>query len=172
LLTDATKIFNRQGMSAVVDTDLLKVPKIRKPVTLWVHPEGRVLGNIFLLEQSMRHSGPEDPLEALNKGEPFLVFEREDPDQLRFYNRRSIIRVEYSSSAKPPAQWDTLHCQLAMMDGAQISGTIREPLPPDRARLLDYFNRNEDNFIRIYVDEDQIYLINKAYINHVYVDQS
>jgi len=31
-----------------MDNSSLKIPKKPMPVTLWVHPEGRVVGSIFL----------------------------------------------------------------------------------------------------------------------------
>ena len=153
-----------------METKLLKVPKVSRQVTLWVHPEGRVVGAIYLREQSVHHAGQETPLEALNHPEPFIALRRENPEQLRFYNRKSIIRVEYdgkdyqvATAIKP------LPCQLYMMDGSCISGTIEEPLHPNKARLLDYLNNQEDLFIKLQVDNNTV-LVNKSYIIHVYID--
>jgi hypothetical protein len=153
-----------------LDNDLFKIPKLRRPVTLWVHPEGRVLGHIFLREQSAHHAGPETPLDALNQCEPFLVFSRDKPEEICFYSRKSIVRVEYAvEPGDIMPDWEPLYCQLSMMDGALIAGSIQEPLPPDRSRLLDYLNRASDCFIKIHMDANTIYLINKSYINHVHV---
>ena len=152
--------------------DILKVPKQLKNVTLWVHPEGRVQGALYLREQSPDHAGPEQPLEVLNQCQAFVVIKREDPDQLRFYNTRSIIRVEYESvsAVTEAATSHRLDCQLQMMDGSFINGAIREQLPPGRARLLDYLNRSDECFIKIHVDEGTIYLINKNYIIYSHED--
>ena len=151
-------------------TDHLKIPKTLKEVILWVHPEGRVVGSLFLREQSVHHAGAEEPLEVLNQGEHFVVLQREEPTELRFYNRASIIRVEYPGD-KPPCDGaqgtKALPCQLNMMDGSLIAGTICEPLPPDHSRLFDYLNRDPDRFIRIYLDEQTVCLVNKAYIIQV-----
>lgn len=149
--------------------DTFKVPKKLKPVTLWVHPEGRVRGALYLREQSPEHAGAEEPLEVLNQCKPFVVIRREEPDELRFYNMRSIIRLEYEADHESAAQ-PVLRCHLQMMDGSYIAGSIREQLPPDRARLLDYLNRSDECFIKIHMDEGTIYLINKAYIIHAHVD--
>lgn len=150
--------------------DILRVPKKLAPVTLWVHPEGRVVGSLFLREQSPNHAGAEQPLEVLNQSEPFLVFRRENPLELRFYNKRSIIRVEYADEGAPQAPDSTeIQCRLHMMDGSLISGTIQESLSPDRARLLDYLNKTDDGFIKIHLEEGAVYLVNKAYIIHVHV---
>ena len=155
--------------------DTLKVPKKLRPVTLWVHPEGRVIGSIYLRIQSPLHAGSEQPLEALNACESFLVFNRDEPAELRFYNIKSVIRIEYTASeedevADTDAANTPMRCHLQLMDGSYIDGSIRESLPPHHARLLDYLNRAEENFIKVYMDDGLIYLINKSYINHVHVD--
>ena len=150
--------------------DRLKVPKILKEVVLWVHPEGRVVGALYLRKQSAHHAGAELPFEALNQPDPFIVFRCDNSSQLRFYNRRTIIRVEYPGRDPQVARaLKPLACQLHMMDGCLISGTIEEPLHPDRARLLDYLNNMDANFIKLYVDETTV-LVNKSYIIHVHVE--
>ena len=75
--------------------DFFKVPKQAKSVILWVHPEGRVLGELFVREQSLHHKGVEDPVELMNQSEPFVVIHRDDVNEFRFYNKSSIVRVEY-----------------------------------------------------------------------------
>ncbi len=157
-----------------MDNDILKVPKKLRPVTLWVHPEGRVIGAIYLRIQSPDHAGSEQPLEALNACESFLVFNREEPAELRFYNIKSVIRLEYEATeddetADVDASNNPMRCHLQLMDGSSIDGSIRESLPPTHARLLDYLNRNNEAFIKVYMDDGLIYLINKSYINHVHV---
>ena len=150
--------------------DHLKIPKKLKEVTLWVHPEGRVIGALFLREQSVHHAGEEDPLEVLNQPEHFVVLQRDRPEELRFYNRASIIRVEYPGawpSDDAEAKATPLPCQLHMMDGSLIAGTIHEPLPPEHSRLFDYLNRSSERFARIYLDDQTTCLVNKAYIIQV-----
>jgi hypothetical protein len=157
-----------------VENDILKVPKKLRPVTLWVHPEGRVIGSIYLRTQSPHHAGSEQPLEALNACESFLVFNRDEPAELRFYNIKSVIRIEYTASeddiAETDAESNPMRCHLQLMDGSYIDGSIRESLPPNHARLLDYLNRADENFIKVHMDDGMVYLINKSYVNHVHVD--
>lgn len=153
-----------------MDNDILKVPKTLRSITLWVHPEGRVVGSIYLREQSPDHAGFEQPLEALNQCQTFLVFNRGEPAELRFYNIKSIIRAEYQETdADSASDSNPMQCNLQMMDGSYIQGAIHEPLPPNHARLLDYLNRSDECFIKIHMDGGLIYLINKSYINHVHV---
>ncbi|HEC20616.1 MAG TPA: hypothetical protein ENI97_14960 [Gammaproteobacteria bacterium] len=153
-----------------MENDTLKVPKKLRPVTLWVHPEGRVVGAIYLRTQSPNHAGEEQPLEALNACESFLVFNRDEPAELRFYNIKSVIRVEYPATEDDVrGNENDMRCHLQLMDGSYIDGSIRESLPPHHARLLDYLNRSDEAFIKVYMDDGVIYLINKSYINHVHV---
>jgi hypothetical protein len=153
-----------------VNNKTLKISKKLCAVTLWVHPEGRVVGSLYLKEQDTNNEENEQPLDVLNRCNPFLVFKIDDPDELRFYNVKSVTRVEYESSGSgSSAGSEPMQCHLHMMDGSFIHGRIFESLPPDRARLLDYLNRGEENFIKVHVDDGQIYLINKSYINHVHV---
>jgi hypothetical protein len=153
-----------------VNNNHLIVPKTLKHVTLWVHPEGRVLGYVYLRKHSATHAGEELVLEALNRPEPFIVFKRESPPELRFYNRKAIIRVEYTGLDKQKTRAiRPLPCLLQMMDGALIDGTIEEPLHPNRARLLDYLNNPDETFIKLHM-EGNTTLVNKAYIIHAHVD--
>lgn len=150
--------------------ELLKVPKTLKQVTLWVHPEGRVIGSLFLRQHSVNHAGPEQPLEALNRAEHFIVVKPDVSDELRFYNRKSIIRVEYGGKDKQiPTTINPLPCRLHMMDGSLLSGSIQEPLHPNKARLLDYLNKPDENFIKMHADGITL-LINKSYIIHAHIE--
>ena len=147
-----------------------RIPKTQKQVSLWVHPEGLVICSLYLREESKEYPGGEEPLEVLNQNMPFVVVRLDKPDQLRFYNQSSIIRVEYeldSSESKISTGHPDIGCCLHMMDGSIIDGTIRETLPADRARLFDYLNKDKDRFLRIYTSDTEICLINKTYINHV-----
>lgn len=152
-------------MGNSMSADILKVPKSKRKVSLWVHPEGQVIGSLFVRQQSPHHAGEESPAELLNEDHPFIVLEKENPEQLRFYNRNSIIRVEYSEES--PSEADPISCQVNMMDGSVIEGTIREDLPPEHSRLFDYLNLDNTRFIKLYLTDDQVYLVNKSYIINV-----
>ena len=154
--------------------DSLKIPKIKRQVTMWVHPEGQVIGSLFLRAQSVNHAGVEEPIEVLNKDKAFIVLDREEHGQIRFYNRNAIIRVEYDEDSSPPIgpEQKIIFCQLTMMDGALFNGEIRETLAPDRARLFDYLNHEKARFIKLHTDTNQICLVNKSYIINVATEAS
>lgn len=148
-----------------MSSDFLKVPKTVRPVVLWVHPEGQVHGSLFVHTQSRSHAGEEDPAELLNQQDPFLIVRRDDPEELRFYQRSAIVRAEYRDAA-PQADIQPFACRLYLMDGSVISGWVREALPPDRSRLIDYLNQPETRFVRVWTEDQQVCLVNKSYIIH------
>ena len=143
----------------------LKIEKRLKEVTLWVHPEGIVLGQLFVRLYSPDSDAEEEPAEVLNGPTPFLVLRREPPESIRFYNKNAIVRVEYDqATADPFPDVEPLECNLRMMDGSHVQGLIKKPMPPDRARLLDYLNRTDERFVKVDSAAGRIYLVNKAYI--------
>ena len=147
----------------------LKVAKTEKEVSLWVHPDGMVKGSLFLLEQSKEHAGQEQPIEVLNQDTPFAVVRLQNPEQLRFYNRSSIIRVQYEldTSVKNAENETIISCVIHMMDGSMLEGEIKETLPAEHSRLFDYLNMEKTRFIRLYFSDTEVCLINKAFINYV-----
>ncbi len=141
----------------------LIVPKQLSQVTLWVHPEGIVEGCLFLRMEDGELQ-PEVPIEVLNHPSPFIVVRREDPQSTRFYNKSSVVRVHYSAEHEDDRDLPELHCSMQMMDGSLLKGTIRRDLPPDYSRLYDYLNLEQERFAKLYLDDDQVCLVNKSYI--------
>lgn len=146
------------------DVNDLRIPKTLRPVVLWVHPEGRVVGSLFV-RPAEPGAGAERPIDVLNRNLPFIVLQREEPDEIRFYHRASIVRVEHREEAPPSPEGKILHrCQLHMMDGTLFEGTLIRPSPPDRSRLFDFLNREAESFLEIFLDEGLTVLVNKSYI--------
>jgi hypothetical protein len=143
------------------------IPKVLRPVTLWVHPEGRVVGSLFLSFHTKNGPGMEDPCTVLNEAAPFLVLRRAEPDELRFYNKSAIVRVEYQEEEALLEESEgitTLHCQVSLMDGSLIAGVVQYPLPPSHERLYDYLNLSKERFAKLSLGGGNICLVNKAYI--------
>ena len=153
----------KRGISLTTNT--LKLPTKRKKVQLWVHPTGLVIGSLFIHHND--DGNDQAVIDMLNQPEPFIVLQVDTPNEVRFYNRQSIIRVEYNDKDATDESAQTLYCMIHMMDGTLIEGTIKEALPPEHARLYDYLNKQDNRFLKIYVDDDEICLINKSYINQV-----
>lgn len=146
----------------------LKIPKKQKQVTLWIHPEGRVIGSLFLSLHSELSDSEEAPLEALNHPKSFLALRRDDSNELRFYNKSSIVRVEHCNvQLDELEEVNRIACRLCLMDGSIIEGTIKRALPPDNARLYDYLNMHEERFAEVHIEKDLVCLVNKSYIVYV-----
>ena len=155
-----------------MDKKALKVPKRSKQVKVWVHPVGPVLGTIFLNHQSNIHEGEEAPIEVLNHPAPFLVMKCGQYEDVRFYSKNSIVRVEHAGKAPlGESSLVTLPTRLYMMDGSVLDGFIRESLPPEHSRLFDYLNILQDRFVRLYAHGNEVLLVNKAYIARVSPDE-
>lgn len=144
----------------------LHIAKAQRQVEMWVHPEGLVKGAIFVRvgEDNMTQ---EDPRYVLNADKPFLVLYRDKPEEVRFYNRSAIIRVEFEDKKPADSSVTVIPCRINMMDGSVIDGEIIEMLPPDHARLYDYLNQAQDRFIRLYTGKTQVCMVNKNYIIQV-----
>lgn len=141
----------------------LRIAKALRQVNMWVHPEGLVKGAIFVTVGEDQAT-QEDPRYVLNADKPFLVLYRENPDEVRFYNRSAIVRVEFEDKKPKDNKATVIPCCLNLMDGSVIDGEIIEVLPSDYARLYDYLNQAQERFIRLYTAESQVCMVNKNYI--------
>lgn len=148
-----------------MEKNSLKILKRQMPVTLWVHPEGRVVGKMFLTFPSPNSGGGEQPADVINRAVDFLVFKLEETDEIRFYNKSSIVRVEYwDGSALPGEMGRPQPCRITMMDGALFDGEICKQLPEEHSRLYDYMNDTRERFLTLRVGGGNIALINKSYV--------
>ncbi len=146
----------------------LKIPKVEKAVTLWTHPDGLVLGSIYLHMGDAERSRAEDPWAVMNDHDDFLVVRRQEPEELRFYNKASLIRVEYAEDELYVAEsGKDLPCRVHMMDGSVIEGAMRKSLPPERSRLYDYMNTDNPRFLKLHVDGASVCLVNKSYVGYI-----
>ncbi|AOV16165.1 hypothetical protein BJI67_02970 [Acidihalobacter aeolianus] len=140
------------------------IPKTLQQVRMWIHPEGQVLAGIYLMSERPGEEAAELPVSLMNQPQPFFPCQCHG-GELRFYNKNALVRMEYEAPAEYalPAEV-SLRGEFGLMDGSVFVGTIRENLPPDRGRLLDYLNVHVDRFVRIFLDDGSVALINKAYV--------
>jgi hypothetical protein len=146
-----------------VATNPLRIAKTLQQVSMWVHPEGLVKGAIFVAMGEDRDS-QEDPRQVLNADKPFLVLCRENPEEIRFYNRAAIVRVEYEDESPRDDKATVIPCRIELMDGSALNGEIVEALPADHSRLYDYLNKSQERFIRVFTSVTQVCMVNKNYI--------
>ena len=144
----------------------LRIAKTLRQVNMWVHPEGLVKGAIFVTVGE-DNTTQEDPRYVLNADKPFLVLYRENPQEVRFYNRSAIVRVEFEDQKPKDNRATIIPCRINLMDGSIIDGEIIEVLPADHSRLYDYLNQAQERFIRLYTADTQVCMVNKNYIIQV-----
>ena len=152
----------------MTEPDLIE-PKRTRPVRLWVHPEGPVDAEIFLRPPGPAREG-ELPVAVLNHPDPFLVCRcgAAQRPQIRFYNKHSLVRVEYVDASEESAHAEvTLEGEFQLMDGSVFTGVIRENLPKQRRRLLDFMNQYPARFLRLFPRGGGVSLINRAYVMRV-----
>ena len=151
-----------------MDDGALKVPKRQVPVTLWVHPEGRVVGSMFVHFPSPDSSHSEQPWDVINEAADFVAIRLDDPEEMRFYNKSSIVRVEYRDGATSLlAEGRPLPCMITMMDGSLIEGDICKATPVERSRLYDYMNDTGERFLKLRSHDVNVLLVNKSYVVYI-----
>ena len=151
-----------------MDDGSLVIPKKQVPVTLWVHPEGRVQGSMFVHLAGPESIREEQPSDVLNEAADFVVIEREDPDEIRFYNKSSIVRLHYEDLVLTPAdEGRPQPCRVTMMDGSLIDANICKVTPEERARLYDYMNDTSERFLKLRPGGTEVILINKSYVVYI-----
>lgn len=142
-----------------------QIPKERKQVALWVYPEGRVVGSLFVSHRTKRAVREEEPLDILNHPAPFVVVRCHTPDEIRFYNKASIVRLEYAEeNSEALERLASLPCQLHLMDGSLIVASMRQHRPPEHSRFYDTLCVADERFVKAHLEDGTICLINKSYI--------
>ncbi|PWT86129.1 MAG: hypothetical protein C5B58_01930 [Acidobacteria bacterium] len=130
-----------------------------------MHPEGRVLGCMFLTFPNPELGGAERPADVINNAVDFFVFKLDGTGEIRFYNKSSIVRVEYWDGESRPDQGARPQpCRITLMDGALFDGEICKALPEENSRLYDYMNDTQERFLTLRLADGNVALINKTYI--------
>ena len=148
-----------------MDDGAFKIPKTLRPVTLWVHPEGQVLGSLFLHMPTNELVDGEQPVDALNEPGDFLPIKRDENDGVRFYNKSAIVRVSFWDEGRRYAdQGRPQPCRLTLMDGTVLYGEVCKAAPEERSRLYDYLNDSHERFFELHGGSGEVILVNKSYV--------
>lgn len=101
-------------------------------------------GDIHLQPLARNHSGPEGPLDLLNRTEAFFAVTIEG-EQPVFVAKGQVLALTLDAEAalhdpdrESAARRVELEVELA--DGSLFEGVVIIELPPDRPRLLDFLN--------------------------------
>ncbi len=123
-----------------------------RPERVDVHlTDRRVLSGVIHLQMTARHhSGPETPVDLLNREELFfaLVLEGEQPV---FVAKRQVLflRLPPQPAIGDPDRASAarrIELEIELADGTLLEGIVMIELPPDRLRALDFLNSAPEFF--------------------------
>jgi hypothetical protein len=149
------------------------IPRVAVPASLRLSEGDRRRGQIYVMERVPQHTGPETPLEMLNRPEGFFAFRPETDgggsgeDVLLVTKARTIVlSVPRDPTAEDPARLSAAKqagIELALADGSSLSGWATLELPAHHARLLDYLNASLEPFFAV-TTADEVHLVNRAHV--------
>ncbi len=123
-----------------------------RPERVDVHlTDRRVLSGVIHLQMTARHhSGPETPVDLLNREELFfaLVLDGEQPV---FVAKRQVLflRLPSQPAIEDPDRASAarrIELEIELADGTLLEGIVMIELPPDRLRALDFLNSAPEFF--------------------------
>jgi hypothetical protein len=143
------------------------IPRVAIPAQLRLTAGEPREGEIYVMERVPQHTGPETPLDMLNRPEGFFPFRPKDggPGVLLVAKARTVTLTV------PPPPEDSARLSAAkraslvvtFADGSQLSGWATLELPKHHSRLLDYLNAAAEPFFAI-ATADQLHLVNRAHV--------
>lgn len=124
---------------------------------------------MFVQGRALSHVGPEWPLDVLNHADAFLPLALPSGETL-LLAKDAIIEVETTAEieddpyraagARPEA------IEVRLSGGVVRSGTVRMEVPSDHSRVLDFLNRQDGRFLRLFT-AGGLRLVNRRLIESV-----
>ena len=147
---------------------IFRVEKLRRAVHVVLTDGRRLDGELFLAERTKARSGPEEPIDLLNEDAPFFPFFLNEQEVL-LVAKAQVSRVETAAldgeqGTEMPEGATAV--EIALTDGATISGFIPIEKRGEQTRLLDFLNGYAKRFVPIYWGE-QVCLVNRLLIASV-----
>ncbi len=129
----------------------------------------------YLADVAKTHEGAETLADALNRPRKFVPVRSRATSKLLFVRRSSIVTVRVSQ-AEPGHLAQTVEGLTSFIDfvrlelhgGEVLEGAVATLLPPENARMSDYFNLDAADFAPLSVGESVVY-VNKEFINVVHL---
>jgi hypothetical protein len=144
------------------------IPRVSVPATLLLTDGDRRRGEIYVMERVPHHTGPETPLEMLNRAEGFFPFRPAgDGAVLLVTKARTItLSVPRDSAAEDPARVSAaklVGIELTLVGDSRLTGWATLELPEFHSRLLDYLNASPDPFFAVGT-ADEVHFVNRAHV--------
>ena len=143
------------------------IPRVSVPASLLLTDGERRPGEIYVMERVPQHTGPETPLEMLNRAEGFFPFRPAGDGSILLVTKAHtiILSVAADDAAQDPARLSAaklVAVELTLADGSTIRGFATAELPEHHSRLLDYLN-DSSPFFAVSAGE-QFHFVNRAHV--------
>lgn len=143
------------------------MPRVAVPATLLQAGGGKRDGEVFVMERVPQHTGPETPLDMLNRPEPFFPFRpKDDGGVLLVAKARTVTLTVPRPEAEDATRLSAAKqasLEITLADGSKLSGWATLELPQEHSRLLDYLNASAVPFFAITTAE-HVHLVNCAHV--------
>jgi hypothetical protein len=144
------------------------IPRVSVPASLLLTEGNRRRGEIYVMERVPHHTGPETPLEMLNRAEGFFPFRAagEGAVLLVAKARTITLSVPREATAEDPARLSAaklVGIELTLAGESVLTGWATLELPEYHSRLLDYLNASPDPFFAVGT-ADEVHFVNRAHV--------
>lgn len=145
-----------------------RIEKLRCPVEVTLSNGRRLDGDLFLQSTARFHAGPEEPLDLLNDGEPFLPLVSPAGDVSLVQKAQiAVVGTALPVGDEPLAAGVVgMRVEFTLVDGSAHVGSVFPEVPADRTRLVDYLNDTPLQFLALFTVE-QLRLVNRVHIAYV-----
>ena len=153
----------------MIDTRFI-VAKKRLEINLDLRNSESLEGNVFLHYAKDESGKPETPYDMLIDERKFIVFDQV-PNGVYFIHKDSILRLTYKEEEKAGDGGFNFsaNIEVRMADGFDVQGKVMALLPEESARLFDFLNNAEGDFILLHQDNNQRVIINKNEIDKIII---
>ena len=143
------------------------IPRVSVPANLLLTDGKRRPGEIYVMERVPQHSGPESPLELLNRPEGFFPFRPEGNGAVLLVTKAHTISLSVATdnASQDPARLSAaklVALELTFSDGSTLRGFATAELPEYHSRLLDYLN-DSSPFFAVTAGEE-FHFVNRAHV--------
>lgn len=143
------------------------IPRVSVPASLLLTGGDRRPGEIYVMERVPQHTGPETPLEMLNRAEGFFPFRPAGDGTVLLVTKAHtiILSVAADAAAQDPARLSAaklVAVELTLVDGSTLRGFATAELPEHHSRLLDYLN-DSSPFFAVSAGEE-FHFVNRAHV--------
>lgn len=144
------------------------LPRVSLPANLLLTDGERRLGEIYVMQRVSQHSGPETPLEMLNRSDGFFPFRPAGNGAILLVTKARTITLSVPRTAtdEDPARVSAaklVGITLTLADDSDLTGWATLELPEFHSRLLDYLNASQDPFFAV-TTADEVHFVNRAHV--------